>query len=257
MPIKDPEKRKAAQRESMAKLRAGKKEGKGAEKQARAWTFILYQDSAPTDWKERLEEYHVPIAISPLHDKDVNATGEPKKPHRHVVLAFKGKKSYSQILAITQAMNSPIPQVCNDLRGLVRYFTHQDNPEKAQYEQKDIIALSGFDVDEMLKPTASEGFGLQMEMLAFCEDYEVTEFMDLVSYARHERLDWMHELTRSSLLIKEYIKSRRHSERMPVNPVTGEVYESIREKEKSAETASLENAEESLKEKLKEVFKDC
>ena len=171
-----------------------------------------------------------------------------------MALAFKGMKSYSQILAITQALNCPIPQVCNDLRGLVRYFTHKDNPEKAQYEQKDIITLSGFDLDEMLRPSASEGFALQMEMLAFCEDYEITEFMDLVSYARHERLDWMHELTRASLLIKEYIKSRRHSNRMPINPVTGEVYESVREKQETAKLATNEAKMDELMEKMKQFF---
>ena len=252
MPIKDPEKRKAAQRAAMAKKRAMAKEGEGVVegKRSRAWTFILYPESAPADWKEKLEELHIPIAVSPLHDKDINATGEPKKPHYHIALAFKGMKSYSQILEITKAMNSPIPQVCNDLRGMVRYFTHKDNPEKAQYEQKDIVTLSGFDLGEMLAPTATEGFALQMEMLAFCEKYGITEFMDLVTYASHERIDWMHELTRSSFLLKEYIKSRRHSGRNPVNPVTGETY--LTEQDKQIVQKEEEFAKDA--EKVKEVL---
>ena len=43
----------------------------GKEK-SRNFTFLLYPDREgfPDDWEERLEKIGVPIAISPLHDKD-------------------------------------------------------------------------------------------------------------------------------------------------------------------------------------------
>ena len=41
------------------------------------WTFLLYQESAPENYLEILEEMHVPFVLSPWHDKDVNKeTGE-------------------------------------------------------------------------------------------------------------------------------------------------------------------------------------
>ena len=66
MPYKDPEKRRAVQRQSMAKARAvARAERLGTaeevEKQsipdvrARAWTFILYPESAPEGWQEVME----------------------------------------------------------------------------------------------------------------------------------------------------------------------------------------------------------
>ena len=48
----------------------------------------------------------VPGFISPLHDSDINADGEPKKPHWHVILTFKGLKSYEQVKAITDQLNA-------------------------------------------------------------------------------------------------------------------------------------------------------
>ena len=36
------------------------------------WTFLLYQESAPENYLETLEEMHVPFVLSPWHDKDVN-----------------------------------------------------------------------------------------------------------------------------------------------------------------------------------------
>ena len=52
----------------------------------RNWAFVLYPESAPADWKEQLQLSGLMGAISPLHDKDINPTGGPKKAHYHVVL---------------------------------------------------------------------------------------------------------------------------------------------------------------------------
>ena len=46
---------------------------------ARAWTFIVYPESAPENWRDVLDRFHLQWACSPLHDRDVNATGEPKR----------------------------------------------------------------------------------------------------------------------------------------------------------------------------------
>ena len=269
MPIKDPEQRKAAQRAAMAKKRAKEKEaapaaGKGnGGQRARNWTFVFYPESAPANWQEILANLHMPVGISPVHDRDVNDDGTPKKAHYHVALAFKSMKSYSQVLEIAASLNGAKKiEVIRDMKGMVRYFIHRDNPEKCQdYKASDIITLGGFDAQEYLKPTASEGLVLQREMLDFCINYGVVEFSDLVSYALREREDWMQELNRSSFLIKEFVKSCRFSKRRPVNPVTGEVYATLRDKAEAAEFAANEAKAaqneakmDELKEKMKQVF---
>ncbi|MBB6424301.1 Rep family protein, partial [Jeotgalicoccus coquinae] len=40
---------------------------------ARYFTFLLYPESIPEDWETKLELMGVPIAISPLHDRDLSA----------------------------------------------------------------------------------------------------------------------------------------------------------------------------------------
>ena len=37
---------------------------------ARNFGFLLYPDSIPNDWKEKLESLGVSMAVSPLHDMD-------------------------------------------------------------------------------------------------------------------------------------------------------------------------------------------
>ena len=41
-----------------------------AKDKSRYFTFLLYPESIPEDWKSKLELIGVPIAVSPLHDKD-------------------------------------------------------------------------------------------------------------------------------------------------------------------------------------------
>ncbi|MCW6101981.1 replication protein, partial [Lactiplantibacillus plantarum] len=44
-----------------------------AKEKARYFTFLLYPESIPQDWQTKLETLGVPIAISPLHDKDLSS----------------------------------------------------------------------------------------------------------------------------------------------------------------------------------------
>ena len=134
-----------------------------------------------------LDRFHLQWACSPLHDRDVNATGEPKKAHWHILLSFGGKKGYGQIWSISEAINGTRPQVCQDQKALIRYFSHRDNPEKAQYKLSDIEVRGGFDLEEYLKPTASECMAMQDEMVEWCLKYNVTEFHVLKIYAIRER----------------------------------------------------------------------
>lgn len=47
-------------------------------KKVRAIAGILYTESAPADWKERIANLHMMALVSPLHDSDVQADGSPK-----------------------------------------------------------------------------------------------------------------------------------------------------------------------------------
>ena len=70
---------------------------KEKETRTRSWTFVLYPESAPPDWRDRLDDFHIEWVESPLHDRDINGDGQPKKPHIHVLLSFGSVKSYDQV----------------------------------------------------------------------------------------------------------------------------------------------------------------
>jgi len=185
---------------------------KDTRKRYLSWTCVIYPESVPENWQEILGDEMIPWACSPLHDRDVNANGEPKKPHYHLLLSFRSVKSYEQVKEITDKLNAPAPQECKDTRGLVRYFLHLDNPSKAQYKREDIVSGGGFDVENALQATATEEEEILDEMCEFIEVNWITEFCDFNSYVRHERKEWRLILRKNCFYITQIIKSQRHKE---------------------------------------------
>ena len=200
------------------------KKSRGAGR-TRNWTFILYPESAPENWREILDDMHVEWIESPLHDKDVNATGEPKKAHIHILVLYEGVKSYEQVKELTELLNCTIPQKCAGAKALVRYMAHLDNPEKAQYNVSDIIGHGGVDLAEMLRPSLSDRYMYIDEMMDYIDDCQIVEFNELMRYARKNRRDdWFPLLCdNSAYVINQYIKSCRHSRKPKIDEETGEI----------------------------------
>jgi len=183
----------------------------------RNWTFLVYQDSAPSDWREQLDNIHVPWVESPLHQYDVNPDGEIKKAHTHVVLQYRNKKSYKQVKAITDLLNQPRPEPVDDMRGMCRYLIHRDNPEKYQYDFAEIVCHQGFDVSEYFTASRQERYKAIAEMMEFIEQNNITEFTQFSAYCRRERFeDWFPLVCDScAYVIDMQIRSQRHGMRSP------------------------------------------
>ena len=188
---------------------------KRAGERTRNWSFIVYPESAPKNWVEIIQEERVPFVVSPIHDSDVNElTGELKKAHFHVLITYSSVKTFEQVKELTDSLKSTIPQKCKSVKGSVRYMAHLDNPDKAQYEIKDIVGYNGFDVMAQIR-TATDRYVMISEMADYIESNDIIEFADLFNYARLNRFDdWFPLLCdNSAFIMGQFIKSKRHSKR--------------------------------------------
>jgi hypothetical protein len=178
----------------------------------RNWAVVVYPESAPENWRELIDEQHIEWVESPLHEFDVNPTGELKKPHWHLLLMFGGVKSFEQVCDFIKPLNCPIPQRCHNAKAAVRYMAHLDNPDKFQYDVGEIKAHGGVDLAELLRPSSSERYTLIDEMAEFVKQENIMEFQDLFDFARKEKRDtWFPLLCdNSAYVIGQYIKSQRH-----------------------------------------------
>ena len=132
----------------------------------------VYPESAPSDWLYRLRNWHVPAAVSPLHDADlwdsdkyssridpqtgelindvlVHPAGTVKKPHYHVMIAWGNSTTFNTFSRIFTDIGGVVPpwdhlEVMN-VNSMYRYFAHLDDPDKAQYDINDVVLLGGFD----------------------------------------------------------------------------------------------------------------
>ena len=179
----------------------------------RNWAFVLYPESAPKNWREQLLQTGLQCAVSPLHDRDVNPTGEPKKPHYHVILAYSGPTSYNVVKALTNGkLGQTIPQPLEQIEGYYRYLTHKDNPEKAQYNASDIETINGFDIRNYIDLTKSEVVRLKREIQAFIRDNQIFEYadlMDLLMDAGEEMADHYEVAANNTVFFDRYLSSRR------------------------------------------------
>lgn len=180
----------------------------------RNWGMIVYPESAPTDWVEQLQKSGVQASISPLHDKDLNEDGTPKKQHYHVILVYGSPTTYNNVKRFTDSLNQPIPQPLEQVRGYYRYFTHMDNPEKHQYSALDISTVNGFDISDFVEITKSEVLKIKRELLNIIRTMGFSEyslFMDFVQDELCEQPNYFDVASSNTVFFNSYLKSKRYS----------------------------------------------
>lgn len=179
----------------------------------REWTFVLYPESAPSDWRDIIRQRGLVAAASPLHDRDINADGTPKKPHHHIIVVYDGPTTFSNVSALSVGeLNGTIPKVLDSPRGMYTYFTHEDNPEKAQYEKKDIEHFNNFNITDLCMLKQSEIFEIKKRVIDFIDDNDIIEYADLVRYLMLAELkDELQVSMENTFFFDKYISSRRNS----------------------------------------------
>lgn len=156
----------------------------------RLYATVVYPESAPADWVQRLEETHVAAIISPLHNLDVNADGEVKKAHYHVLWRYEGPKTLAQAREVADLIGGVGVEVVADYRGYARYLCHLDNPEKAAYSPEDVRCLSGADWAAVAMSEAERTDALLDEIEDWIDETGCVSYIGLCRYARKQRPDW-------------------------------------------------------------------
>lgn len=155
----------------------------------RWWQFIIYPESAPEDFLNKLKSSYSYV-LSPLHDKDINeAENEPKKPHFHCIMYFDGKKSYNEMLEITKEFNAPIPQPVKSPVAAIQYLIHKNDPNKYQYKKDDIKYSSDIDIEKYFKLTSTEEREIQLTILNIIQKSDIYDY-DELQYCLRDQEMW-------------------------------------------------------------------
>lgn len=175
----------------------------------RVWWFVAYPDSLPPDWKNLLDYEMLPLAVSPLHDRDVNDDGTQKKPHYHILCRYDGPTTYNHVLELTRRFNATIPKTPKSFVAAYEYLTHKNHPDKAQYSSDDIIHMNGFVV-----PTR-EGdvkVDVRRDICAFIFKSQITEMYQLMQKALNDPdcSQWLTVIANNSYFFNAQLRSNRY-----------------------------------------------
>lgn len=206
---------KSAKRKEYDKRYDQKRSGR-----TRNYTVVVYPEDLPEDWRERLDGLSVKWVESPLHDKDYNPDGQPKKAHHHLLFLFSAVKSADQVADMLAELfgrsesGSIIgvakPQAVSDRSALVRYMAHLDHPSKAQYDVKDIIGHNGADVAELLQYSRSETLDMMIDIEEYIENHHIYELCDLSRAIRRDHPEWYTVVaTQCTYYFSAFIRSYR------------------------------------------------
>ena len=187
---------------------------KATEIRKRNWSFITYPDSVPLDWLELLRLNGLVCVISPLHDADLHANEDEKKPHWHVIVVYDGPTSFNVVETLTKSLNAPRPIALQHVRGMYRYLTHDDNPEKVQYDKKDLVFINGFSIDDFIELSKNEVSEIKKTMTSFIRLHDILEYCDLLDYCIDNDLSNEYDVVaNNTIMFDKYICSRRNKQK--------------------------------------------
>lgn len=166
-----------------------------AKDKARYFTFLLYPESIPTDWSQRLELMGVPIAISPLHDKDKsNVEGQIyKKAHYHVVYVAKNpvtsdsvRKRIQRLLGVKSVAKVQI--VVQSMENMYLYLTHESKDaiakNKHKYSKRDITLLNNFDIDRYVTLDVEDKDDMLNDVCDLIDDHNLANMRELRRFVK-------------------------------------------------------------------------
>lgn len=188
-------------------------------KKSKYFCAMLYPDSTTYDIStviKSLAEEHLTFALSPIHDRDVEDDGSLKKGHYHLLLAYSSATTLNNIRHWFNVCGMPDSElhsvrVCASGFGYFRYLTHKDNPDKAQYDDKEIRIFN--DYDEIFKKFAnseSDKTDKLIRIFQIVDELKTISFHNLIQYLMLNERELFKMLTCSSALaicVKEYQRS--------------------------------------------------
>lgn len=177
-----------------------------AKDKARYFTFLLYPESIPTDWEQKLELIGVPIAVSPIHDMDektdkskwvpddvVRNGKHYKKAHYHVIYVAKNpvtvdsvRKRIQRTLGIQSVAKVQI--VVRSVESMYLYLTHESKDaiekHKHKYSKSDITLLNNFDIDRYITLDVEDKDDMLNDVCDLIDDHNLANMRELRRFVK-------------------------------------------------------------------------
>lgn len=168
---------------------------------SRYFTFLLYPESIPEDWELRLESIGVPMAISPLHDKDLsNVEGQKyKKSHYHVIYVAKNPVTADSVRYKVKGLLGDrsvalVKIIVTSIENMYLYLTHESKDAIAKkkhiYKKSDIKLLNNFDIDRYIKLDVEDKDDMLNEVCDMIDEYDLANMRELRRFIQNHASEY-------------------------------------------------------------------
>lgn len=180
---------------------------KGYNVKKRNWTFCMYLDSAPEDYLSVIDQWNVPVLLSPIHNMDVlsGRSGELVKPHRHGMICLDGPTPYSSVMEFVRDVGCKIIFPVRSVKSMERYMCHLNNPEKYQYPIEELLTFGGY--EPQFLGDEFDGDGIKA-IIQFVEENGIIVFADLMTQIFYNLPEYGPCFNRYQSLFNNYCASR-------------------------------------------------
>ena len=162
---------------------------------ARYFTFLLYPESIPEDWETQLEMIGIPMAISPLHDKDKSKVDgqEFKKAHYHVIyVAANPVTPHSVRMRIQRVLGNQsvakVQIVKQSMENMYLYLTHESKDAvaktKVKYSRENIKLLNNFDIDRYITLDVEDKEEMLNDVCDMIDEHDLANMRELRRFVK-------------------------------------------------------------------------
>lgn len=191
----------------------------------RLYTFVVWPESIDVAlFFHLLHELHIPVAISPLHNRDLTDENELKKPHYHVIVEFRHPRYLDPVRAtigklIQSCSKEPIiggdggdykwyVLPVHDRNVMVRYLCHLDDEDKASYPVNEVITFGFFDVSPLFARSLADDMHSFAKLMYWCREHPNKTYDQLVDVVIDSQdMTLLRALRQNSWALKSYLES--------------------------------------------------
>lgn len=170
--------------------------------QGKTWTFIIYPDSAPENWKQLFKEMLISGAYSPEHQPE-SIDG---KKHYHCILEFPSNMSLDRVKDLISIFKPGVttPFLVYDKPRMYRYLTHMDDKDKDSYDPNEVTY---FNVPYWEYVNTQGGLSDTLtDIVDWCNVNNCDSFKELFNHALFtNNINWMSFISSHVFFFKSFL----------------------------------------------------
>jgi hypothetical protein len=143
------------------------------------------------------------------HDSDTDEDGNAKEVHTHVMVDYDSPRKISTVANLLEVEPNFIELVKNT-KAMLKYLTHQDEPEKHQYSPEEVVTNSPV---AYLQRIVGQNMG-DKEIARYLMDGRGTELLDVVPASKLRTIQAFMQFDRSGAILSQLEMANAKLERL-------------------------------------------